>query len=159
MRGWHLKLLQTSIIKTETARDSAIIGVLCALLHVTFLVLAAHFDSLGAAILSWSVAHALLSPWWVYRMAVNIGLRAARFYRAAVAGAWPAVLIVLLHVPLIDRLAVASPPQTIIMGVMSAAVTTAVVGWLGLDGDARRALLARMRRSGDAAIEFVTERS
>lgn len=152
-------LLQTSIIKTETARDSAIIGVLCALLHVTFLVLAAHFDSLGAAILSWSVAHALLSPWWVYRMAVNIGLRAARFYRAAVAGAWPAVLIVLLHVPLIDRLAVASPPQTIIMGVMSAAVTTAVVGWLGLDGDARRALLARMRRSGDAAIESVTERS
>ena len=144
-------LMQASIIKTETARDSAFVGVVLAVLHVVLLALAADAGALGAAILSWSVAHVLLAPWWIHRMAHHIGLPVGEFYGAALRGGWPGALLVLLHVPFIGQLASAPVAVTIIAAGVSALVALGAAWFLGIDAASRRALLARALRSGDAA--------
>jgi O-antigen/teichoic acid export membrane protein len=142
-------LMQASLVRTETARDSALIGMLFAGLHVAILTAGASAGLLGAAILSWSVAHALLAPWWIHRLALHIGLRARSFYGAALRGAWPGALIVLLCAPFIGHLDDASVVVTIIAVGVTTTGAFGAAWFLGLDAPTRRTLLARILGSGD----------
>ena len=140
-------LNQAAVIKTETARDSAFVGMSVAAVHLVLLAWAADRGELGLAIVSWSVAHLLFAPWWISRMARHVSLPVARFYGAALRGAGPLLALLALHAPLLPLLSTLSIAlQGLALGA-SLLAAVAVAWWGGLDRPSRHALLVRLRWS------------
>ena len=140
-------LNQAAVIKTETARDSAFVGMGVAAVHLVLLAWAADRGELGLAIVSWSVAHLLFAPWWISRMARHVSLPVARFYGAALRQAVPLLVLLALHAPLLPLLSTLSIAlQGLALGA-SLLAAVAVAWWGGLDRPSRHALLVRLRGS------------
>jgi len=140
-------LVQAGLAKYSVARVSSLFSVGLAGLHVLLLIVACSFLDLDAAVLSWAIAHFVVSPWWVQAILVQLSFRPWDYYVNVLAGTFPALVVGAVLVSfLLVRLNTFEPLGLLLVGAGSTIILVLISFSLGIGRDARAYVLDKIAR-------------